>query len=188
MVYKHKLLSITTLALAGLLTFVMASAFHVDNKISAPLSDLPDAFMEDVVALVFDLQGKPKMKIVAPKMVHFAKKDTTQLTTPQLTLYRKSPIPWYITSKYAEATEGADHVNFWEDVMVQHAADQHNPATVIKTSTLTVLPNAETAETNEAITMIQPNIVIKGVGMRADMNSGDIQLLSQTRGEYVPNS
>jgi lipopolysaccharide export system protein LptC len=112
----------------------------------------------------------------------------THLSTPQLTLYRKSPVPWYVTSKFAEATKGAEHVNFREDVMVQHAADQHNPATVIKTATLTVLPNAEVAETSDEITMEQPNIVIKGIGMRADMNTGDIQLLSQARGVYVPNS
>lgn len=188
MVDKFKLLSLATLVLAGIITLMTALSLRDQHKASTPLTDLPDAFMEEVNALVFDKQGKPKMKIITPKMIHFAKNDKTQLTTPELTIYRKSLMPWYVTSKYAEAINGTDKVHFRDDVIVQHAADENQPATVIKTATLIVTPDTQLADTEEAITMMQPNLMIKGVGMHADMSSGDIKLLSQTRGEYVPNS
>ncbi|MCW5582746.1 MAG: LPS export ABC transporter periplasmic protein LptC, partial [Gammaproteobacteria bacterium] len=63
-----------------------------------------------------------------------------------------------------------------------------SPATLIKTPTLSVQPNKQIAETNDLITLIQPNLVVKSTGMYADMNTGNIKLLSQARGEYVPNS
>lgn len=185
--YKNKLAGLMLLSVLAIFILTILPSFHQRIAVSVT-PELPDALMEDVVALVFDKQGKPKMKIVAPKMVHFAKNDMTKLVTPQLTLYRKSPTPWFVTSKSAEATKGADQINFWDDVVVQHAADENNPATIIKTPTLTVNPNAQIAETNDFIILTQPNIVIKGVGMHADMNNGDIKLLSQARGEYVPNS
>ena len=187
MVYSYKLVSVLMLALIGLTLLVTLSPFGADHKTVAPLSDLPDAFMENVTVLIFDKQGKPKMKIAAPKMVHYTNNDTTQLNVPTITLYRQSPQPWYITSHYAEAKHGADQVDFRDNVVVQHAADINAPATIIKTETLTILPNIEIAETQDAITMTQPNIVIHGIGMRANIQSGDIQLLSQARGEYVPS-
>ena len=133
----------SSLAFAAVITIFCAMFLSSLRGNDAPLSTasaLPDAYMEDVVALVLDKQGKPKMKIISPKMVYYAKDDKTLLTTPQLTLYRKSPQPWYITSQFAEATQGTEHVLFKEQVVIQHAADINNPATVIKTTTLLVHP------------------------------------------------
>jgi len=149
---------------------------------------LPDAFMEDVSTLIMDKEGKPSVKIVTPKMIHYAENDTTHLTSPQVTLYRKSPQPWYITSKFGKAVQGITQVDFWQDVSIHHAADQDNPDTLIRTPTLTVYPEKQVAETKDFITLTQPNIVIKAVGMYTDMDIGSVKLLSQARGEYVPNS
>src|SRR3990167_2628890 len=65
-----------------------------------------DAVMEDVTAWIMDLQGKPRMKLTAPKMVHYAKNDTTYVSFPQLTFYRHSQQPWFVTSKFARASQG----------------------------------------------------------------------------------
>lgn len=143
--------------------------------------------MEVVTATIMDKQGKPSMKIETPKMVHYIENDTSHLTNPQLTIYRKSPQPWFVTSKFARAKEGMERVDFWDDVTIHHAADLASPATVIKTPKLTVHPNSQTADTKEQITLIQPNIIVRATGMLADMTSGSIQLLSETRGEYAAN-
>jgi lipopolysaccharide export system protein LptC len=180
------LLALLLSAIIVMLWTLLLPSFRNNSAPVYTASAAPDAYMEDVVALVLDKQGKPKMKIISPKMVYYAKDDKTLLTTPQLTLYRKSPQPWYITSKFAEATEGTEHVFFKEQVVIQHAADINNPATVIKTTTLLVHPEMQLAETNDPITLIQPNLVVKGTGMHADINKGDIKLLSEARGEYVP--
>ncbi len=187
MTYKNTLimLFIIALGLAAGMTFVLNNA---NNTKVTNNTLLPDAFMENVTATIMDKYGKPKMKIVTPKMTHFTENDTTQLASPELTLYRKSPTPWYITADHATATQGADLIHFQKDVMIHHAADTDHPATLIKTPSLTVHPNDQTAETDELITMTQPNTLIKAVGMRANMNTGDIKLLSQAKGEYVPNS
>ncbi len=149
---------------------------------------IPDAYMENVNAVILDKLGKVTMKIVTPKMIHYAKDDTTDFIDPQITLYHKSPNPWFIASKTAKAWHGIDNLVFNTDVTIHHPADYNNPATLIKTTTLTVHPNERTAETAEPITMIQPNSIMKAVGMQADMDSGNIKLLSQAQGEYVPDS
>ncbi len=187
MTYKYILISLMMLIVVGLATWTTFLSYRPQNNMIANSTPLPDAVMEDVIAFIMDKQGKPSMKIVTPKLSHFTENDTTQLRTPSLTLYRKSPNPWYVTAKYAKATQGIENVFFWEDVVIHRAADENNPSTLIKTTTLLVHPNKQTAETQDNIIMIQPNLMVHATGMYADMNTGDIKLLSQARGEYVPS-
>ena len=188
MSYKYSIISFIIVAVLGVTTSMTYFFYRPQNNIPTPTVALADAMMENVSAIIMDKQGKPSLKIVSPKMIHFAFHDTTQLIEPELTLYRKSPKPWYIKAKYAKATEGIDSINFSENVTLHHAADENNPVTFIKTSTLTVQPNKQIALTNDLITLIQPNLTVKATGMYADMNTGDIKLISAARGEYVPNS
>jgi lipopolysaccharide export system protein LptC len=187
MTYKYLLISLLVIAVgfAAWLTLSYQPQLIVDEPLQ---NQKPDAFMENVNAVIYDKMGKVKMKVATPKMVHYPTHDTTQFFQPRLMLYRKSPEPWYVTANNALAVDGMDIIHFWEDVAIHHPASASNPATLIKTIKLIVHPNQQTAETNELITLMQPNLVVNGVGMFADMNTGSIKLLSQTRGEYAPNS
>src|SRR5262245_31031559 len=104
MTYKYTLISTIMLAIVGISTWTMYSSYRPPAVSTTHTYQLPDAIIENVVTLIMDKQGKPSLKIVTPKMTHFASNDTTQLESPELTLYRKSPKPWYITAKYAKAT------------------------------------------------------------------------------------
>ena len=66
----------------------------------------PDAFMENVVALVMNRQGSPSLKIEAPKMVHYLTADATHIYSPRVTVYRESPAPWTINADQADASNG----------------------------------------------------------------------------------
>jgi lipopolysaccharide export system protein LptC len=187
MTYRSTIMGVMmTLALTT--AVIMSLTFHTSNLPKPDESRLPDGYMENVTAVILDKTGKISMQIVTPKMVHYAKDDTTDFTAPQLTLYHQSPTPWFITSKVAKAQHGIDQVHFHEDVVVHRPADFNNPVTVIKTVSLTVHPNDKTAETAEPIVMTQPNTVINAVGMFADLNTGSIKLLSQAKGEYEPDA
>src|SRR5688500_14629018 len=125
MTYKNTLISFIMIIIVGLTAWSTMLPYSPKNTLtSASPHLLPDAFMEDISALILDKQGKPKMKIVTPKMVHYTENDTSNLIKPQLTLYRKSPKPWFISSHYAKATQGIDKVDFWENVNIHHAADE----------------------------------------------------------------
>lgn len=187
MTNKNTIIGLSLTAIFGFAVWTTLLSYRPHDDKVVKTATLPDGYMEGVTALILDKQGKPSMKIITPKMVHYAEGDTSHLTSPHLTLYRKSPQPWYISSKFAKASDGAENVDFWDDVHIHHAADINSPSTVIQTTKLTVHPNKKTAETVDLITMTQPNIVVKATGMFADMNTGDIQLLSEARGEYVPS-
>ncbi len=148
----------------------------------------PDAFMENVVATIINKEGNPSLKVEAPKMVHYADNDTTDIETPHITLYRESPEPWSIDSRHAKATQGLDKIYFWENVVVHHINDSANPTTTMTTATLTVFPNKQIAQTDDNVTVIQPSTTIHGLGMLANLHEGTVQLLSKAQGEYLPNA
>lgn len=187
MTYQQKLSRLLTIATA--FTCMWFAGFYRPQNSSTPtISSVPDAYMENVHAIVYNKDGSPSLKITTPKMKHFAEGDTTQLLNPALTLFHNGPQPWTITSKFATATKGIDNIHFSTDVTIQHAGDQSNPLTLIKTPTLEVQTVDKTADTSDLITLSQPNITVQAIGMHADLNEGNVKLLSQAHGEYQPNA
>lgn len=145
----------------------------------------PDAFMENVVATMINKEGAQSLIIQSPRITHYPKDDATIIESPRLTIFRDSLEPWYIDAMHAKATEGAAKIVFWDDVTIHHPHDKNIPITTFKTSTLTVFPKEKIASTKDDITLTQPETTIHATGMTANLNSGEIKLLSQTRGEYA---
>ena len=187
MVNKNTFISITLL-LAISLGVLSTLTILSNNNTTTPENKMPDAIMNDVTATIYDKTGKISMRIVTPQLMHYTQQDATDFNNPEVTIYRNALQPWVIHSMHAESTNGMDNVQFWDNVTIHHPASYDSPATVIKTTTLTMHPNLQTAETPALITLIQPNITVNAIGMTADMNTGDIHLLSQARGEYAPTS
>lgn len=179
------------IAPAALLTCLIGTAallFDQTQPTPAPAGPArPDAYMESITAVMLDQQGRPKMQLKAPKLVYYAQQDATYLSFPELKLYSKSPQPWLITSQRAIARQGYSAVDFWEDVHIQRTASLTESATLIETSHLLIHPDEKTAETRDSITLTQAHTLIKAVGLFANMDTGNINLLSQTWGEYVPD-
>lgn len=188
MTLKNSMLSFGLLLAIGFSSWLILMSNNFRHSHAQQDQHLPDAFMEGVVAVIMNKQGTPSMKIMTPKMTHFASDDTTQIEKPTIIVYRDSPNPWIINSDFAKTTQGTSQINFWNNVVIHHDADKDNPTTTMQTTALSVFPDKQTAETNQAVTIKQPDTTVHAIGMLANMNDGTIKLLSQAQGEYVPTS
>jgi lipopolysaccharide export system protein LptC len=158
-------------------------------RITAPgKSTEPDAFMENIIATIINKEGARSLLIESPRMVHYTDNDTTVIESPHITVYRDSPEPWHINSDFAKATQGTNKIFFWSNVVIHHPVDESTPITTFKTNTLTVYPKEKIAQTADEVTLTQPESIVHAIGMTANLNDGEIKLLSQARGEYVPSS
>jgi len=173
-------LLIMALLLSGWSFFII---YHPHSAIQEDLGK-PDAFMEDVIATFIDKQGKPTLKIAAPKMSHYMENDATKIVKPLLTLYRKSPQPWHLTADHARTLQGISQIFLQDNVIIDHPGDDQNEKTTLLTPSLIVYPEKQLALTEDPVIINQPNTKIHAVGMNADLSSGAIKLLSQTQGEY----
>ena len=147
---------------------------------------MPDSFMENVTATIINKDGKPSLVIKSPKLVHYPKDDTVDITSPEITLYRDTPEPWHIKSNHAKATDGINKIFFWSNVIINHNKDKSAPITTFTTDTLTVFPMEYIAKTDDNITLKQPETTVHAKGMTANWSNGEIKLLSSARGEYDP--
>lgn len=174
-----------------MIVFVFAFGFFLPTRTPLPVTkkpnNLPDAWMEMVDATLMNENGQVLMKIHAPKVVHYPENDTSKLTTPEFLLYGRRATPWRIQSGLAIANDGIKQIHLSKLVTLYHPQDDFQPATWVNTDKLVIHPKQRTAETMENVTLTQPNIHLKGKGLSADLESGEIKLLSDTQGEYSFN-
>lgn len=175
---------LTCLAI-GLSTWSLFLTHDPKADNATPLASQPDAFMENVTAVLMNQQGKPTLKMTTPKMIHFAKDDSTTLMTPHIIIYRPSMAPWHVDAKHAKTLLGKQQIQLWDNVVIQHERDTENPNTLIQTESLTLFPGKQVVETDQPITLKQPNTLIHAIGMLANMETGTVQLFSKAEGEYV---
>lgn len=185
---KNTLLTLLTLLTLALSVWSILSSHTLQADNNDDNTNEPDSYMEDFQAIILNKDGKPSLKVSAPKMLHYLKEDSTEMTRPHVTVYRHSPQPWFIDSAFAKTRDGIDEIIFSQHVVIHHPADIENPSTSMTTDALTIFPNEQLARTDQPITFIQPDTQIHAIGMFANLNEGTIKLLSQTKGEYVPSS
>lgn len=188
MTYKTTFIRFFMFSIVGVAIWSTYLLYNPEKKAKRIINNLPDAFLEEVSALIMDKEGKPHLKINSPKMTHYQENNTTHLITPEITLYRDSQVPWFITARFAKAQNGADLIDFWEDVVIHHPPDESSSDTWIKTASLTVYTNTQSAETDKLIILTQPNITVQAQGMHAEMKTGKIKLLERARAEYMPDA
>src|SRR5579871_1911754 len=131
----HKsLFSMLFLLMAVALTYV--SWPHANNRSIVTAQGVkakPDAWMEKVDAIFMDKEGQMLMRIHSPTVTHYAKDDTTLLTTPELLLYRRSSKPWRIQAGKATATGSMRQIRLSETVILHHPGDEFQPVTWVNT-------------------------------------------------------
>lgn len=185
---RNSLISLLFISALTLTAWSILLSTHSKLPTSNKDSDLPDAFMENVTATIMNKQGAPSLKVATPKMVHYFTNDMTHIIKPNVTVYRNSPQPWFINSDYAVATAGTTQIEFQDHVFIHHPADISNPVTTLQTKALTVFTDKQIATTNQPVVIQQPDTLVHGIGMIANLNDGTVRLLSEAQGQYVPKS
>ena len=175
--------------LAGLClvtTWLVLSFSSPQPGVVLPTAGQPDAILRQVNSYIFDKQGRLQFNISTPYLSHLAQQDTTQLRVPIFTFYRPARTPWRLTAQLATGQAGLQDILLQHQVHLTHTADAKNPETILETNQLTLHPYQKTAETPALVTLTQPGLSMRSIGMRANLNTGDIMLLSNAAGTYLP--
>lgn len=188
MTLRNSLIAFLLIFALGLSSWSIILSSKSPTTVTVAKPGQPDAFMEDVIAIIMNKEGHPALKLETPKMIHFSEEDTTELAIPHVTVFRQSPQPWHINAKHATTHRGVTEITFWDNVVIHHLADSDNPMTTMETAVLTILPDQNVAKTKEAVKVTQPDTTIHAIGMLANWYEGTVKLLSQAREEYVPTS
>jgi lipopolysaccharide export system protein LptC len=160
---------------------------------------VPETFLEQPKAVVdegtidyyainahskqFMPDGKLQYDMTSDKVEHLQASQVSLLTKPDVNLYRGAAFPWHVTSERGEVNPDGTQVELIDSVRVART-DEKNRQTLITTTRMTVFPQKQYAQTDQAVRIDGAGGVTTGVGMKAYLQDSRMNLLSNVRGLY----
>jgi lipopolysaccharide export system protein LptC len=158
----------------------------VTKLVTAPEKrHIPDFYLADFDLTTMNAAGRPRYNLQAKWMQHYADDDTSQLTMPDMTVYRPAAPPWRVRADQAQVTAGGESVLLQDDVKLRRVTTERRETLEIDTSTLRVVPAKEYAETDQPVTIVTDLGITRAIGMRADLKQRRLRLLAEVRGDYA---
>ncbi len=142
-----------------------------------------DFYVINATTVQYQVDGKLHYEMTSDKLEHVKSSDITLLTSPFLHLYRGTELPWKVSSVRAEVAPQGKEVELIDSVRVERTDAKGRP-TILTTSRLTVFPDKEYAQTEQAVRIVAANGVTTAQGMKAYLNDGRMLLLSNVRGQH----
>ena len=181
---RNYVIGLLAVALIGALGYwnVRPESF-MEHQAAAESDTTIDFYVVGASAQQFQADGQLQYEMTATKLEHLKASDITLVEKPDLQLYRGTQYPWHVRSDKGEVAPEGKQVELIDNVRIARTDAQNRP-TVITTSRATVFPDKEYAQTQQAVRIEAANGVTTAQGMKAYMNDGKIDLLSNVRGQH----
>ncbi|MFO1415094.1 MAG: LPS export ABC transporter periplasmic protein LptC [Burkholderiales bacterium] len=154
----------------------------------------PDIYVEGFKSITLDPQGRPTQSIAGKTARHFGDDQTTEFTQPMLAQTEADKPAFRITADHGTLSGDRKEVVFAGNVRAVREAgpsapgeEPVGPVTVL-TEYLHVVPDAQTASTDKAVTIEEPRGIIKSVGLVLDNKSKTLKLNSSVQGTLQPQA
>lgn len=155
----------------------------MDRPAVAPEDNAIDFYVINAQAMQYQPDGKLQYEMTAAKLEHLKTSDVTLLTDPDLLLFRGTTLPWHVRSERGEVSPRGEEVELIDAVRIERTDAKGRP-TILTTSRLTVFPEKDYAQTQQAVAIEAANGVTTAQGMKAYLNDGRMHLLSNVRGQH----
>ena len=183
------LLALAAALLQGLLWWIAPSS-KVSDFVGPPRSGYT---LTHFRMWSYDLQGRPNFSMTSPRLDRREGDDSLYITTPQFTLASKTPgtPDWDGHSLYGWVNHQGTLLK------LQGPVHLHRPAyagahgtttaeTVIDTADVTAWPKENRMETAAPAQITQGDSRMNGIGMRANLNDNELELLDDSHGTFPP--
>jgi lipopolysaccharide export system protein LptC len=144
-----------------------------------------DAYMVNAFFFKTNEEGQRELTLSSPYVTHYPLKDSSTFQKPVIYIYKEGA-KWQVTANHANGEQGASTFYLWDNVKVKRLPSHQNTSSLLLTHSLRVFPKENVVTTQDVVTILQPGLKIKAVGLEGNLKTGNIKLLSKTRGEYDP--
>ncbi len=171
------------LALGVSLWLMRQSLLSVDET-NISQSTTPDAYMVNAKYTSFDAKGHWTSRIDAVRVTHYPDQDTALFESPKMIALANNASTWEVIADHGTSKQDMKVLYLLGHVVVDRIDAIQGKNLTLNTSALTTWPKQKFAQTDQPVIIIQPGSVVHAIGLTADMNTGDIHLLSQVHGTY----
>ena len=177
-----------TLALfsIGLLFFVKSENHGLHNN--TPAKKNPQEYMTNFFVSIFSKEGHLKNELSANYWAYQPETEGSTLTMPHLVIYKPDGSLWTIDANRGFIKQAniatLDQINLHNNVVISRPASNTIFPITLETPDLYYQPHKEYAETDQCVTMKKPGLKISGIGMRAFLDKGSVELLRDVKTYY----
>lgn len=178
------LFPLAIVAMLAALTFWLERAVVSGAAASATKSRHdPDFVIDNFTVRHFDAKGNLQHAGSAAKMIHYGDDDSTEITQPDLTLYKAPAL--HVTAQRAWMSKDGKEVRMEGDVRAVRTSEPARAETVLTTEAMTVYPDDDLAHSDVPVTMVQGRSVVVGAGFDADSKRQLFALRGPVHGVFV---
>lgn len=184
---KNFILIVFALLSISLLFFVKSYEHKRRNNIHSEKN--PQEYMDHFFVTVFTAEGLLKNKLSANHWAYQPETEGSTLTAPHLVIYKPDGSLWTIDAERGFIQQpnigNLDQINLQNNVIINRPATGAFVHMTLETDELRYQPKKEYAETDQYVVMTKPGLKISGVGMRAFLNQGSVELLHDVKTYYT---
>ena len=149
----------------------------------------PDLYMLNAKITQFATNGGRQHEIIASRLTHFPLTDMTALISPEVKLFAHNATnPWKITADNGrllpESQLRDEIVELWDNVAAEKT-DLQGEFIKIKTTSLTIYPGQDFAETDQMVTIDGVGGRTSAAGMQAYLNEGRFLFVSDETNKVI---
>lgn len=142
--------------------------------------------LDDFTLHALDENGKLTFTVSGPRLVRRSEDGSIFVSTPDYLMVDSEGHPWTGTSESAWVNRDGSLMQLEGRVDMQRTPSPGVAATRITTSELAVRPKDRTLETAAPAQISQPGSILRGTGLRGDLNSKVLELLSDVHNSFEP--
>ncbi|WP_192021602.1 MULTISPECIES: LPS export ABC transporter periplasmic protein LptC [Shewanella] len=183
-------MSRTTLAILGFFGAALVLYWQVQVKRSQmeanqlPDPARPEFIANDLRSTEFNEQGLVQSRVSAKHMEHFQQTNETLFTEPVYLIYPENgEAEWQLTAELGKLNKETGKVVLEKNVIID-AININEPVQSLTTSMLALDLNTMIMTSDRQINVSGQDFKIQGLGLYADLNAEELELLSQVEGTY----
>lgn len=166
-------------ALSG---WLIHDSFKPDTNLNE--STTPDTFMTEVYFTQFNNQGQWQNSFYSPRVSHYQRKNYSLLAEPRMSSQGNDHYQWLISAQTGTSKDNGTQIYLKDHVKITRIDQTTQRETILTTAAMTAYPKRNYLTTDQPVTITEPGSVIHSTGLIADLITGNISLLANSRGVY----
>ncbi len=145
-----------------------------------------DYTLGDFTLNALDAEGNLSFQTIGPFLARRGEDGSIFVTTPDYVIYDGGGNQWKGKSDSAWVNKEGTIMKLQGHVEMHRQAEKGVQPVDLVTTDLTTWPKDKKMETAALATIIQPGSILRGIGMRGDLNTKELELLSNVHATIEP--
>lgn len=177
--------------LVALASYWVLEIVRSSNPNNAPkVRTRPDYWVENFNFVKMLPNGQNDYRIIGTKLVHYPNDDHADVTLPVITNLDPTRLPMTTRAERGVvkniANQSANEVHLYDKVVVNRPKTDKSNRLQLNTEYLLAYPDKHTMETNLPVEILSGDTITTGVGMRANNETQQIEILADVHSIVPP--